>query len=366
MLRVDWDELDHAYGAASDAPFHLLALVVGEDAGARGAAVGYLDAAMLHQGSVYSASGPFIRIVAGLLADHRTAGIVDNVLPWDAGPRPLRTALLDHIAVFAEACRFDVPDDVLRAEACPAGRGEADLQRISAAARAADWRLDPDPATRKPPPPELVEAYEDEEFGRAMAARDLLACRAVVPDIFQDVLPLTGDPEPSVRISALTAAVHLVAHPALREQRPTVIGRLERAAAAPEPRARAAVARLLGMLGAAPERLLRDEHPGVRACAALGQEGWLRCDLAQVLVARVDTIEAVLPAALGLAAMTDGRTYDRDLGLFVRLAFPEPLTEDTELTNAQRTFLAALIAHGHVRREQTRLIPTGEASDRQS
>jgi hypothetical protein len=83
LLQVDWETLDHAHGPASDAPGQLLALV-GDDPQSRSGAVGYLDAAMLHQGTVCSATGPFIAIVAGLLGDPRTAVSVADVLPWDA------------------------------------------------------------------------------------------------------------------------------------------------------------------------------------------------------------------------------------------------------------------------------------------
>jgi hypothetical protein len=40
-------------------------------------------------------------------------------------------------------------------------------------------------------------------------------------------------------------------------------------------------------------------------------------------------------------------TCERDLAPFVRLAFPQALTERTELTTAQRTFLGALVANGY-------------------
>jgi hypothetical protein len=134
------------------------------------------------------------------------------------------------------------------------------------------------------------------------------------------------------------------------------------------------------MLGGRPEALLRDEHPGVRACAALApefsgderatrelvaalqvtqdadrwftghlsrQEGWSHCDLAGPVAARADNLETVLPAALGLAAASNPFTYDRDLAPFVRLAFPQALTKRTVLTSAQRAFLGALMANGH-------------------
>jgi hypothetical protein len=56
---------------------------------------------------------------------------------------------------------------------------------------------------------------------------------------------------------------------------------------------------------------------------------------------------------LGLAAASNPFIYDRDLAPFVRLAFPQAPTDRTELTTAQRTFLGALVAHGHQ--------PVGEA-----
>jgi hypothetical protein len=382
VLQVGWDDLEHAYGRASDAPARLLALV-GDDPRARADAVGYLDAAMLHQGSVYSATGPFVRIVAGLLGDPRTAVPVADVLPWDTAPRPLRAALLNYLVLFVEACRLEVPDEELIRDAYPAGRDEADLQRIREAVRACDWRLDPDPATRTPPPPALVEADDDREYGRAMAARDLLTCRKVVPDVFDAILPLVDDADADVRTPAATAAVYCLRHESPGGREAALAELLEDTAAwSSEPRERAAIARLLGMLGRRPESLLRDRHPGVRACAALasafagderatrelvaaledpatadrwfeghlpGQQGWLRFDLVQALTGRVDDLGTILPAALGLAAMSSGATYDRDLGPLVGLAFPQPLTEQSVLTTAQRAFLCALLANWHPR-----------------
>src|SRR5689334_12647806 len=125
---------------------------------------------MLHQGSVYSATAPFIRIVAGLVADPRTAVPVADILPWDPGPRPLRVALLGYLTVFAEACRLKIPGQDLIRDAYPAGRDEAGLQRIYRAQR--DWR--PDRAARTPPPPAVMEAVHDAEYRRAMYAPDRL------------------------------------------------------------------------------------------------------------------------------------------------------------------------------------------------
>ena len=48
----------------------------------------------------------------------------------------------------------------------------------------------------------MLEAVNDKEFRRAMSARDLLACRKVVPDVFEAVLPMVSDSDSAVRTSA--------------------------------------------------------------------------------------------------------------------------------------------------------------------
>ncbi|MBT2229394.1 hypothetical protein [Nonomuraea sp. NEAU-A123] len=381
LIQVDWDGLDHAYGRASDAPGQVLALI-GDDPQAQSGAVGYLDAVMLHQGSVYSATGPFVRFVAAVLADPATDAVVEDVLPWDAEPRPLRAALLEYLALFAEACRLEVSDEELLSDAYPVGRDEADLQRIREAARACEWTLDPDPDTRTPPPAALMEAVNDTEYRKAMEARDLLACRQVVPDVYAAVLPLITASEPTVRTPAMTAAAYCLDHAALSDSAAALIELItDTAAISSDPRERATIARLLAILGELPEPLLNDPHPGVRACAALapgcaddpratsalvtalenpheadhwfdrhlpGQEGWLHFDLARALAERADDLETILPAALGLATLSFTLNYDNDLAPFVDLAFPEPLTDHTVLTPAQRTFLGALLDHRHL------------------
>ena len=167
-----------------------------------------------------------------------------------SGTQAASVALLDYLAIFAQACRLKIADEDLVRDAHPAGRDEAYLQRIYLARRACDWRLDPDPATRTPPPPAVMEAVNDKEFRRAMGARDLLACRKVVPDVFEAVLPLVCDSDPAVRTSAMTAAASCLDHAGLGERKAALAGLMADAAAvSPEPRERAAIARLLGMLG---------------------------------------------------------------------------------------------------------------------
>jgi hypothetical protein len=307
LLQVDWGSLDHAYGPAADAPGQLLALA-GDDPEGRSGAVGYLDAAMLHQGSVFSATAPFMKIVAMLLADPGTAVPVADILPWDPEPRPLRVALLDYLAVFAEACQLKTPGEDLIRDAYPADRDEADLQRIYRAQR--DWR--PDLAARTRPPPAVMEAVYDGEYRRAMYARSLIACREVVPDVFEAVLPLITGSGSAVRAPAMTTAAYCLDHPALAGRKDALAELLaDTAAVSPEPRERAVVARLLGMLGGRPEDLLNDEHPGVRACAALA------------------------------------RQFSGDERATRELVSALEVPERTELIPAQRAFLSALVANGH-------------------
>lgn len=214
-----------------------------------------------------------------------------------------------------------------------------------------------------------------------MHARPLLTCRKVVPVVFEAVVPLITGSDPLVRTPSMTTAAYCLDHPALRDRKDTLAELLaDTAAVSADPGERAAVARLLGMLDARPETLLSDERPGVRACAALapgfsgderatrelvsaltvpkdadgwfsrhlpGQDGWLHCDLTEALAARASDLEAVLPAALGLAAASNPFIYERDLAPFVGLAFPQTPTERTVLTPARRAFLSALFANGH-------------------
>lgn len=119
IAGTDWSVLRDAYGPASDAPCQLMAMLDGA-VKARSGAVRYLDVAVLHQGSVSTATGPVARAVAAMLGDRRALEIVEDVLPWDPEPRALRVALAAFLALFAEACRFE--------------RTDADLQRESYAA----------------------------------------------------------------------------------------------------------------------------------------------------------------------------------------------------------------------------------------
>src|SRR5260221_14281034 len=93
LEETDWGALSHAYGVAADAPSRLTGLLSGDPA-ACADAVGYLDAAILHQGSIYPATAPVALFVAGILSDPRTAVQAGAGLPLGGPGRPPRGARL--------------------------------------------------------------------------------------------------------------------------------------------------------------------------------------------------------------------------------------------------------------------------------
>lgn len=250
IAATDWSGLNHAYGPASDTPFQLLALL-SEDPQTRSAAAQYLDVAILHQGSIYPATGPVALVVAAMLDDPRTMEPVENVLPWDAAPRPLRLELLNFLAHVAESCTFD-SEESLQADAHPAGRTETELLQISADADEALRSLGPDASTRilidrVPVPEALTRAANDKEFQRAIRARCILTCRTVLPEVFAALIPLFDASDARIRVKALEVAARLTELPSLGSHRLMVTEQLETAAAScTDPTRRAAAARLLG------------------------------------------------------------------------------------------------------------------------
>lgn len=339
VTQIDWSELGHAYGPASDAPFRLLALL-GDDIEARSAGVAYLDSAILHQDTIWSATAPVARVVAAMLGDPRTTAPVENVLPWDAGPRPLRLDLVGFLARVAQSCLFDADEVALPAQEDPVAGSES-------------------------------------AFRSATSPRDVQACRATAPELLAAVMPLCDDRDDRIRAKAFEAVVRLSGHPDLHELQPEIAVRLEAAATEfGDPWARAAAARLLALLRADPQVLLSDGHQGVRACAALaptladeprairaildalltpreadhwfeghlpGQEGWLRFDLIWAAVERVDDFGELLPAALATLPLAGIFTLDKDVGPFVTAAFPRPFRSGDVLSAPQRIYVSALL-----------------------
>ncbi|WP_214319194.1 HEAT repeat domain-containing protein [Nonomuraea sediminis] len=327
---TDWSGLHHAYGDASDAPDALLALL-SEDPESCGEALGYLDAAVLHQGSIYPVTAPAARFIAGILGDERTLVLCESALPWDDRERPLRAALLEWLGSVAESVSFwDDEDD------------------------------------------EEPEEDEDED------AHSVAACRAILRDLYSAVLPFLDDQDSTVRQAAVGAMGHLMLAPELAEFRGEQAERMERLAHHSSVAERAAAALTLGNWDLAPQAFLNDPDPSVRAAAALApaldedpaalaeirhaltdpaaaddwfhehvpqMEGKFRFALIAALLRRTRDIGEILPEALAVARMTNAYTVESDWGPLLKRAFPEPYISGTPLTTAQRQFLSAIVAN---------------------
>ncbi|GAA4609100.1 hypothetical protein BJY16_007163 [Actinoplanes octamycinicus] len=319
--ETDWDAREHAYAAASDTPGRLLHLL-SEDPERCGDALAYLHSAVLHQGSVYSATAPAAEFVAAILADPRTSVRCASALPWDSRSRPVRAALLEWLGAVADSAAWD---------------GELDDDELAAFA----------------------------------------ACRAIRTDVFAAVEPFLDDTDASVRQAAVGAVTPLLAAPELADRRGPTAGRLMRSVGLLDPAGRAAVALNLGSWGIPPMALLADEHPAVRGCAAMtpalddspaalaeiqaalrdpraadawfgsGEnrpaqlDGQVRFFLLQALLRRTTTFDEVADAAVAVARMTNAYTVDSDWGPLLARAFAG--ARGGPFSPAQRRFLAALV-----------------------
>lgn len=320
LLDTDWAGLGHAYGSAADAPEQLLNLL-SENAEACGNALAYLDAAVLHQYTVYSSTAPAVRFVAAILDDPRVLVPCESAFPWDDRERPLRAALLGWLGTVAESAAWDDP-----------------------------------------------EGYEDDEEAEAFAA-----CRALIPELYARVSPYLSDPDSAVRQAATVAVMHMLEAPELVGQRPGVASQLLLSAPDASPVDRAGIALTLGRWGIA--ALLDDEHPGVRACAAIFTaydndpaaldevrsalrdpvaaddlldeqppqlETRLRF-LVEALLRRTTTFDEVADIAVVIAGVTSENAVRDEWGPLLERAFPEGLTG--EMSEAQHRYLAALVAN---------------------
>ncbi|GHH71877.1 hypothetical protein GCM10017673_26070 [Streptosporangium violaceochromogenes] len=183
VAEVDWSRLFHAYGPASDTPGHLRALV-GDDAAARARAVDHLFGAVIHQGTIWTVTPPAALVVAGLLADPRTAGL--GAAPAERGAfeaAPLRAVLLGFLCEVTEASAPQVPEGELRAAAFPWGR-EAEIAATLEAILAEDG-----------------DAWDD-ELADALVARAVLDLRAAVPALVGAVTACLDDDSARVRSAA--------------------------------------------------------------------------------------------------------------------------------------------------------------------
>lgn len=324
LLGTDWAALEHAYADAADLPRELVGLLSG-DPEVAGNVLATLDAAVLHQGTIYSATAPAALYVAAVISDPRTLMPCGTALPWDDRTRPLRAALLEWLGNVADSA------------ACGEDDGEE----------------------------------EPEEDLDAIAA-----CRVIRRPLYQVVALYLDDPDESVRAAATRAAGHLLLAPDLAESRLAAAERLiELAGRQPAPE-RAGFALILAQWGVPPRDLLDDPEPAVRAYAALapsldaepaalalvkealldpvtadawfaGQQvlesGWLRFELVRALLRRTTVFAEIEEQAVAVARMTNAHTVDADWGPLLRRAFPAPHRPGAPLAPAQSAFLTALL-----------------------
>lgn len=318
---TDWTALKHAYGSAEDTPQALLALL-SEDADLCADVLGYLDSAVLHQGSLYPATAPAAVFVAGILDDPRTMINCQSSLPWDKRVRPLRAALVEWLGLVARS--------------------------------ASRW---------------------DEKPRRASEAEAAAACQALRRDLYDAVSPFVDDPDPSVRAATRSAIGHLLPAPELAASRGDIVELLLRSVRDADATERATIAVILGSCGESPRPLLLDHDPSVRAAAALAPSldtdpdalaeirlaladparaddwfptgvphlgGRFRFALVQALLRRTREFDEIQAEAVAVADMTTESTVSLDWGPLLARAFALPYTADEPLTAAQRAFLTAL------------------------
>lgn len=102
LHSTDWSRTFHAYGPATDAP-EFLAGLLSEKEEVREQALGYLNSAILHQGTVYPATPPAALFVAGLLTDPVSDLPVGDPFAAGSPAEPLRLHLLGFLAATARA-----------------------------------------------------------------------------------------------------------------------------------------------------------------------------------------------------------------------------------------------------------------------
>jgi hypothetical protein len=361
---IDWSRMSHAYGAATDTPAHLRALVSG-DTVAQQAALDHLWAAVIHQGTPWTVTPVAALVVAGLLPHPALSQPVATSISAATGwpPLPLRAELLRFLAEVAEAMRPDIAEDELAATACPPGRTAATqvaLDSLSADTRKTEQQIN-----------ELIEALQN---------RVILDLRAAAPALFDAVASCLTDGDPRVRLRAAHAASLLATLPHLAAHRVPLAVKLEAAAhLAGQRDEKAALVLALGALGATPRQFLADPDVAVRTCAALAPAlaqdaaataqlltaladaaaldtwfmdrppqfwGRVRFTLLEAALARVDEFEPLLPAAIAVAALASPHTANADWGPLLRAAFPDPGDPPrlpAALTPAQRDYLRALV-----------------------
>ncbi|MEU3018197.1 hypothetical protein ABZ635_12470 [Nocardiopsis sp. NPDC007018] len=366
LHSTDWSRTFHAYGPASEAP-EFLAGLLSEREEERERALGYLNSAILHQGTIYPATPPVALFVAGLLTDPRAQAPVCD--PFGGAPdlpaAPLRLRLLDFLADVARAAAELTADrSMTRLEllADPGDRRDgvdALLSRMadSDAEGAEDIWEDP---------------LLDTVFRRALYDLHLAA-----PALLEAVRPLLTHPDGRVRqhaVAASGALCRLGGEPEVD---------LSGAADLAENRDEgAAIVLALVEGGGDTSEFLSHPDPAIRACAALSGDlagdpvatgalrdaladpcaadawfrdrpgffpGHVRFSLVAALVERSQPGDAadLLPVFRALAATASPFTAEADLrgllGLALGVVPGRPAPRVVAPTEVQRAYLSAVV-----------------------
>ncbi|MGX1267103.1 hypothetical protein [Streptomyces phaeoluteigriseus] len=342
LWETDWASHRHAYGSGEDIPV-LLCSLVDEDPEARSEALAALDMGVLHQGSLYTVTAPVALFVAAIL-DH-PVGLAEHEghFPWDDGPpRSLRAALLGWLGQVAESAAYG--EDPARDRA--------------------SWEWQP-----------WHEDTRGERDCDELAA--LQACRDIRTALYDAVEPFLSSCDAHVFEAALSAAVPLLAAPALTGRIPRAAALLRaRLGSTTGRRERAAMARALSLWGMDTCDLLADTDPAVRVCAALGCvqvdrpralavllaalrdphatdgwfpeplrgiDGWFRFTVLRSALDLAASFEEVAPVAIAMVAASNRSVVDNERGPILFRAFPGGYDPAHSLTAAQRALLRAFV-----------------------
>ncbi|HEY0681188.1 MAG TPA: hypothetical protein VGD45_02560 [Steroidobacter sp.] len=343
---IDWKRLHHAYGRATDTPDHLRALL-GEDSEARKEALDHLWSAIIHQGTLYPATGPVARVIAGLLTDARI----------DRG-KSIRPDLLAFLAAVPESLEMT----------------ETDIETLE---RMAAFDIEPFLDAEDI----YEEIFENEDAVNSFQARGVLACISAAPVLMDAMLQAASDGDASCRMHALMGAVRFAKIQSLRHHAAQLEMRLlslVREATSSDERSTYVLA--LGELGFAPTAFLSDASPAVRTCAALAPslstderaikelltvlevhagdiDGWFverppqfsmrpRFSVVQRLVQQVKDFDRLVNAAIAVARATNKFAVDYEWGPLLSAAFPKQ--NGVIETEAQRRYLRALVENAEL------------------
>jgi hypothetical protein len=242
---VSWSRLFHAYGVASDTARHLQGLLSDDDA-AFDAALDHLHGAVLHQGTVYPATVPSLRVVAGMLHNQARHQVLRR---HDEHGRSRLASLLEWIDAVGDSASWH--EDTRAPDA--AEPTDEDIDAFYRAMAADD------------------EAVWESDLNHYLWARSIAELPAACGEALAPVSAFLTDEDETVRSAALDAYVRLAA---VQPDRATLAGPLAAAAEGASARDERAVVVLgLGDLGTDTTRWLSDDDPAIRACAALSLTG---------------------------------------------------------------------------------------------